>query len=107
EASFGLLVSNHSYWMSSSGSLTTWHFGAYDSRARQFDQIAFNAPYYLAVTAAGNDRDDIDNNTIAAHLANKGGYNLIRGMQNAKNYLTVGAVSQVLSYSGPANVNMS
>lgn len=105
EASFGLLVSNHSYWIGTQ--LTAWQFGAYDSRARQFDQIAFNAPYYLAVTAAGNDRNDMDTPVIATHLNNKGGYNLIRGMQNAKNYLTVGAVSQVLSYSGPSSVNMA
>lgn len=105
EASFGLLVSNHSYWIGTQ--LTTWQFGAYDTRARQFDQIAFNAPYYLAVTAAGNDRDDMSNSVIAAHLINKGGYNLIRGMQNGKNYLTVGAVSQVPIYSGPQSVSMS
>lgn len=105
EASFGLLVSNHSYWMGSQ--LSSWLFGAYDNRARQFDEIAFNAPYYLAVTAAGNDRNDFSNSTIAAHLNAKGGYNLIRGMQNAKNFLTVGAVNQVLSYSGPQNVTMS
>lgn len=105
EASFGLLVSNHSYWMGSQ--LSSWVFGAYDSRARQFDEIAFNAPYYLAVTAAGNDRNDFSNTTIAAHLNSKGGYNLIRGMQNAKNFLTVGAVNQVLNYSGPQNVTMS
>lgn len=105
EASFGLLVSNHSYWIGTQ--LTTWQFGAYDTRARQFDQIAFNAPYYLAVTAAGNDRDDFNNTVIAGHLVNKGGYNLIRGMQNAKNFLTVVAVSQVLTYTGPSSVNMS
>lgn len=105
EASFDLLVSNHSYWIGTT--LTSWQFGAYDSRARQFDEIAFNAPYYLAVTAAGNDRNDFGNSVIATHLNAKDGYNLIRGMQNAKNYLTVGAVNQVLNYSGPESVTMS
>jgi hypothetical protein len=105
EASFGLLISNHSYWIGTS--LTTWQLGAYDNRARQFDQIAFNAPFYLAVTAAGNDRNDFGSSVIGPYLSQKGGYNLIRGMQNAKNYLTVGAVNQVLNYSGPSGVNMS
>lgn len=105
EASYGMLVSNHSYWIGTQ--LTSWQFGAYDNRARQFDEIAFNAPYYLAVTAAGNDRNDFGTPVVASHLNAKGGYNLIRGMQNAKNYLTVGAVNQVLSYSGPGNVTMS
>lgn len=105
EASFGLLVSNHSYWIGTN--LTTWQLGAYDNRARQFDQLAFAAPYYLAVTAAGNDRNDNTNSVIGPYLTEKGGYNLIRGMQNAKNYLTVGAVNQVLNYSGPSNVTMS
>lgn len=105
EASFGLLVSNHSYWIGTT--LTTWQLGAYDNRARQFDIVAFAAPYYLAVTAAGNDRNDFSNTVIGPYLTAKGGYNLIRGMQNAKNYLTVGAVNQVLNYSGPNNVTMS
>lgn len=105
EAGFGLLVSNHSYWIGSTMN-NTWQLGAYDSRARSFDQIAFAAPDYLAVTAAGNDRND-NTQPIAGHIAAKGGYNLIRGMQNAKNFLTVGAVNQVLAYSGPSSVNMS
>ncbi|GGD14552.1 S8 family serine peptidase [Flavobacterium orientale] len=105
-AAGGLLVSNHSYWIGVSG-FGTWLLGAYDSRASQFDQIAFNAPYYLAVTAAGNDRNDNSHAIIGPHLINKFGYDLIRGMQNAKNYLTVGAVSQVLNYVDASSVSMS
>lgn len=105
-ASSGLLVSNHSYWIGVSG-FGTWLLGAYDSRASNFDQIAFNAPYYLAVTAAGNDRNDTNHAIIGPHLINKFGYDLIRGMQNAKNYLTVGAVSQVLNYVDTGSVSMS
>lgn len=105
EASFGMLVSNHSYWIGTT--VSEWSFGAYDYRASSFDQIAFAAPYYLAVTAAGNDRNDYSDAVIGAHLNSKFGYDLIRGMQNAKNYLTVGAVNQVLSYTGPSSVVMS
>lgn len=105
EAALGLLVSNHSYWIGTT--LTTWQFGAYETRARDLDQIAFNAPYYLPVTAAGNDRNDVTNPVINAHLNAKGGYNLIRGMNNAKNFLTVGAVRQVTLYSNPESVVMT
>ncbi|MEZ0005803.1 serine protease AprX [Flavobacterium sp. 28YEA47A] len=104
EASRGMLVSNHSYWI---GQNARWVFGAYDSRARSFDLIAFNAPHYLAVTAAGNDRNDFGDALVGPYLSEKGGYNLVRGMQNAKNYLTVGAVNQVSNYTGPDSVVMS
>lgn len=107
EAANGLLVSNHSYWISGNGGVGTWMFGSYDSRARGFDLIAVAAPFYLGVTAAGNDRNDFSDALVGPYLSEKFGYNLTRGMQNAKNFLTVGAVSQVLTYTGPNSVNMS
>ena len=57
--------------------------------------------------SAGNDRNEFNNTLYANFLSNKGGYNLIRNMQAAKNFLTVGAVDQVLNYSGPSSVVMS
>lgn len=104
QAASGMLVSNHSYWI---GQNARWVFGAYDSRASQFDMIAFNAPYYLGVTAAGNDRNQAGNPLIGPQLNEKFGYDLVRGMQNGKNYLTVGAVERVLNYTGPESVVMS
>lgn len=106
QAANGMLVSNHSYFIGASQT-TPWNFGAYDSRARQMDQVTFAAPYYLAVTSAGNDRSDYNDPIIGPYLTEKFGYNLIRGMHNAKNAITVGAVNQVLTYSGPASVVMS
>ncbi|MFN3640633.1 MAG: S8 family serine peptidase [Flavobacterium sp.] len=105
EAANGMLVSNHSYW--SGASSNAWMFGAYDARARQLDQITFVAPFYLFVGSAGNDRNDFSSTTIGPYLIQKGGYNLIKGMHNAKNSLTVGAVDQVNSYTGPPSVTMS
>lgn len=104
QAALGMLVSNHSYWI---GQNARWVFGAYDSRASQFDMIAFNAPYYLGVTAAGNDRNQGSNPVVGPQLNEKFGYDLIRGMQNGKNYLTVGAVGQVDTYTSPESVVMS
>lgn len=103
-AAEGMLVSNHSYGSTVS---TRWYFGAYDTRARNFDIIANAAPYYLAVAAAGNDRDDYTDPSIGAYIAEKGGYNLIKSFQNSKNVLTVGAVGAVLNYTGADSVEMS
>lgn len=105
EAMGGLLVSNHSYWIGAN--TNRWMYGAYDNRARAFDDIAFNAPHYLAVTAAGNDRRSFSDPVIGPYLAEKFGFNLVRGMQNAKNFLTVGAVQQVSNYTSPSSVVMS
>jgi len=105
EASEGLLVSNHSYWQGSA--LNTWVFGAYDTRARQLDNIAFAAPYYLPVVSAGNDRNSNASTILSNQNQLKFGYDLIRGQNNAKNCLTIGAVSSVTSYTDPSSVVMS
>ncbi|WP_265427524.1 S8 family serine peptidase [Chryseobacterium sp. YIM B08800] len=104
EASGGLLVSNHSYGIGSLSSL--WFYGAYDSRARQMDQICFNNPFYLPVVSAGNDRN-ANEAPGSTQIANKGGYDMIFGHGNAKNVITVAAVQNVASYTGPASVIMS
>lgn len=79
-AAQGLLVSNHSYGVAAGWLYTgdpnppdTWmwiggadaeivedsNFGYYDSESQLWDQIAHDAPYYLIVKSAGNDRTDI------------------------------------------------
>jgi hypothetical protein len=105
EAADGLLVSNHSYWIGSN--LNTWIFGAYDSRAQQMDNLTFAAPFYLPVVSAGNDRNSTETTLLANQNQNKFGYDLIRGMNNAKNSLTVGAVSNVSNYVNANSVQMS
>lgn len=142
-AAQGLLVSNHSY-----GSVTGWNgsdwwgwtayshredegFGLYAGDADDWDRIAVNAPFYLIVKSAGNDRNDFstdpfnyqfpsstspanpvafDSNDSLRSPENDGGsdgYESITWSGNAKNILTVGAVNDVLNYSGPASVSMS
>ena len=141
-ASNGLILSNHSYgivsgwaygpWATGSSS---WHwfgdplisstedykFGYYSSSARTWDQIANNAPNYLIVKSAGNDRND---SHLGGHYVwqnggwsystasrnsdgNSDGYDCISGGGVSKNVMTIGAVDDVLSYSGPASVSMS
>ncbi len=105
-AAEGLLVSNHSYGMRSFNYygqrlIDVYWFGKYSEDARNWDDIMYNAPYYLAVDAAGNDR------YYAANGSNKGGYDMLTGNSTNKNGLTVAAVRRVASYSSPSSVVMS
>lgn len=104
EASTGLLVSNHSYGIGQLGSI--WFYGAYDSRARQIDNICYNNQYYLPVISAGNDRNETEA-PGSTQIANKAGYDMIFGHGNAKNVITVAAVNQVSSYVDASSVVMS
>jgi trimeric autotransporter adhesin len=146
-ASAGMLLSNHSYgtvtgwyfnenlsrweWYGDPSISATqdWKFGFYDQQAADWDNIAFNAPYYLICKSAGNDRGDnlqgsthfvrnsngiwvqststrnIDGNTL--------GYDCIPTNGTSKNILTVGAVNKIGSsnnnngYVNAAGVVMS
>lgn len=149
-AALGELVSNHSYgiaagWLFIGGSppdawwwiggpdpsdLEDPNFGYYDTETQLWDQIAFNAPYYLPVKAAGNDRTDFgpapgeeytvidqDGNFLfTSTLARPpdcapAGYDCLPTTSVAKNVLTVGAVDDVPGgYSplaGPGPVTMA
>lgn len=103
-ATDGLLMSNHSYIISPP--LAAWHFGAYDERAKNIDQILYNAPFYTSVWAAGNDRNNT-NSLIQSQISSTGGYELIRNQANAKNHILVGAVEGVPFYSGSHDVVMT
>ncbi len=125
-----LRVSNHSYGMicgwdyddyqgqptwywwgtPSINSNTEYRFGLYDSKARNFDDVVYDAPFYLPVFAAGNDRDDFGPSPGAQHVVRNAsnqwvsstairqpdggnfGYDCIPPGQCAKNVLSVGAV---------------
>jgi len=103
QASQGLLLSNHSYGYRAD-LLPTWMFGFYDSEAAAWDEIAFNAPFYTIVKAAGNDRGAGYN---PGGVFGTTGYNLLSGSATSKNVLVVAAVSAVTNYTGPSSVTMS
>ncbi|GEQ86152.1 hypothetical protein ULMS_16600 [Patiriisocius marinistellae] len=99
EAGNGLLVSNHSYGIrADNGPL--WYIGYYDNNARNIDRIIYNAPYYLPICSAGNDRQSGGNN-------GDGGYDYLTDKSLAKNNIVVAAVNEVLNYTGPNSVVMS
>ena len=139
-AAAGLALSNHSYsyivgwqlgyepdrpndwyWFGDISVSTTedYRFGFYDTTASDWDSIAVNAPTYLIVAAAGNDRWDDgpssdtekywwwnpaspkynkwEETTLAQHPRNPDGdYDCLPGgPQVAKNALVVGAVDDI------------
>lgn len=124
-AANGLRVSQHSYgyvtgWRFSDGdwywygdpnvsTTKDYRFGFYNQMARDWDLIANNAPYYLIVKSAGNDRGS-GPLPGTGHYVNPGsgwewstevrqldggedGYDCISTNGNAKNIMTVGAVT--------------
>jgi hypothetical protein len=97
-----------------------YKFGVYDSGASTWDQIAQNAPYYLIVKAAGNDHGlngpaagkpyyfANTNKTSTAPRASQNGYDQIATTGNAKNILTVSAISNLnYGYNQPSDVVLS
>ncbi|MDX5417746.1 MAG: S8 family serine peptidase [Hymenobacteraceae bacterium] len=149
-AAHELLISNHSY-----GTITGWYnntaragtasnpfwefradpnvsttedynFGYYNSAARLWDQIAYNAPYYLMVKSAGNNRNQtgpaigqpywrlsssgtwVLEAQRQAGISSNNGYDIIATYGTAKNILTVGAVEPIANgYKTPADVKIS
>lgn len=98
-----------------------YKFGYYSYNAQVWDQIANNATNYLIVKSAGNDRNDSHSGghyvwqnggwSFASAPRNSDGnadgYDCISGEGVSKNVLTIGAVDDVLSYSGASSLIMS
>ena len=128
----GMELSNHSYGFMQGWEGNYWYgnlsisleedyyFGFYSSYSVEWDDIAYNAPYYLIVKAAGNDRNDSGSGyhyhwdygwyyTNDSHGSDGGvdGYDCIGTQATAKNIITVGAVYEVINYSVPGDVSMS
>lgn len=147
-----LLISNHSYgigagweWNSTTQAYD-WYgapnqyfsggsdssFGFYDTKATAWDNISYNAPYYLIVKSAGNDNSNNPVNGVsnvrngwggtgttsyvpynsAIHPQGDGfysnGFNTLPTTSVAKNILTIGAVDKTFSIAnfssrGPTN----
>ncbi|WP_408032797.1 S8 family serine peptidase [Tenacibaculum xiamenense] len=96
----GGILSNHSYGQTASSSLSTKYYGHYSESAQEWDEIAYNAPYYLICKSAGNNRDD-------GYNAIDNGYDILLKKATAKNILVVGAVKDVAEYSGPQSVQQT
>ncbi|MEN9323039.1 MAG: hypothetical protein RL699_819 [Bacteroidota bacterium] len=98
-AANALLVSNHSYG-SDPVTVPVYKWGKYDADAKAFDNIMYNAPYYLFVNSAGNSRN-------SGYNSAKNGYDLLSGKSTSKNGIIVAAVNQVSNYTSASSVTMS
>lgn len=125
-ASGGMLISNHSWgyitgWNYDNGwdwygdpsisDMEDYNFGYYSDNARSWDVVAKNAPYFLIVKSAGNDRGDGPNNAGSPGVPEKDGgedgFDCISYAGNAKNILTIGAAEKVLNYTKPEDVKIA
>ncbi|MFH1011262.1 MAG: S8 family serine peptidase [bacterium] len=142
-AAAGMRVSNHSYgyvtgWYYDYGAgawywwgdvtiseTEDWAFGFYNEITAAWDNIAYNAPYYMTVKSAGNDRDDAGPGPGGGHYVwqneqwewstttrdqdgGMDGYDCISYVGIAKNVLAVGAVQDIPGgYTQPSDVVMS
>jgi subtilisin-like proprotein convertase family protein len=109
EAQLGMLVSNHSYGtpITSNGATIPASFvGSYSGDAAIWDDIAYNAPYFLAVMSAGNDGDNENNAEPLSY-----GFDKLVGNKTAKNNLVVASCADVAVANdgsvNPANINIS
>ena len=138
----GLYISSHSYgniagwnlntdnnewdWYGYPGDTVDYNFGFYDSNAQGVDSIAYHAPYYQIVFAAGNSRGEtgpavdspyygfntagnlVSQGARPADLSSNASFKTIPDYGNAKNIITVGAVNPIPNgYTGPGDVVMS
>lgn len=100
EIQLGMLLSNHSYGVPITGStgtvLPSWYIGSYTQDAKDWDEIAYVSPYYLAVVSAGNDGLSNANPDPLAY-----GYDKLVGNKVCKNNMVVAnAQDAVVTTSG-------
>jgi hypothetical protein len=97
-AANGLLLSNHSYGILSDR-VPDWYFGSYIKVTQDWDRIMYNAPYYLMVTAAGNNQKSYDNVTPNFGQTTDG-FDLLLGFTVAKNGLTIAGANTEIGSKG-------
>ncbi|MHB1107089.1 MAG: S8 family serine peptidase [Lutibacter sp.] len=102
----GMLISNHSYGLTERDPggqplLPNYYFGAYITESKNWDEIMFNAPYYLMVVAAGNSGND--NTVNGAPLNGFSAYDKLTGHSTSKNNLVV-ANAQDANISSDGNL---
>jgi hypothetical protein len=108
------------------GAVEDYKFGYYDNKARFWDSLCILNPYYLPVKSAGNNRSQngpaigvaynrfnasgqmTSAGSYGGGISQNNGYEIISTNGNAKNILTVGAVSLLpQGYTKAADVTIS
>ncbi|TDW97522.1 putative secreted protein (Por secretion system target) [Dinghuibacter silviterrae] len=117
---------NHWEWYGNSGDTVDYKFGYYDFYTMMRDSIAYNAPDYLMVQAASNNRGEtgpavdsnyypvnsngVEESPVArpANLSSNAYFHTIPTYGNAKDVLTVGAVEPIPGgYNSASDVVMT
>lgn len=80
----GMLLSNHSYGYGITDPSHNY-LGAYNQRSRDWDNLLYNAPYYLMVNSAGNDGENFERNN-----------DKLSGFGTSKNNLVVAAAQDAI-----------
>lgn len=145
-SSNGMAISNHSYgfisgwnfnstttptrweWFGAADATEDYKFGFYDNSTKDWDVICYNAPFYLPVKSAGNNRSENGpaegvnyfgfSTGVSGALVSKGprpsgissnnGYDIISTTGTAKNILTVGAITGLpFGASDPSQIRIS
>ena len=94
----GLLLSNHSYGIKTDR-VPDWYFGAYIKVSQDWDNIMYNAPYYLMVTAAGNAQNSFDNESPNFGKT-QDGFDLLLGFATSKNGLVISGANAEIDKKG-------
>ncbi len=102
-ATNGMLLSNHSYGFAArddqgNPQLPDWAFGAYIDVSRDWDDLMYDAPFYLMVVAAGNDGND--DNANASPMAGNAAYDKLTGHTISKNNLVVANAQDAIIGTG-------
>lgn len=97
-AANGMLLSNHSYGIKSDR-VPDWYFGSYIKVSQDWDEIMYNAPYYLMVTAAGNAQNAYDND-LPISGKTQDGFDLLLGFTTSKNGITVAGANTRIGEEG-------
>ena len=82
----GMLLSNHSYGPDLA-LLNDASIGAYTSESKIWDEVMYNAPYYLKVCAAGNDGQDYFSNS--SPIEGNSSFDKLYGQTTSKNTMVV------------------
>tara|TARA_B100001146_G_scaffold225257_1_gene249091 strand:- start:12981 stop:16358 length:3378 start_codon:yes stop_codon:yes gene_type:complete len=98
-AANGMLLSNHSYGFRSD-LVPDYYFGAYIGESRDWDEVMYNAPFYLMVVAAGNDGNT---NYNGSPLNGNSAYDKLTGHSTSKNNMVV-ANAQDANIDGNGNL---
>src|SRR5690606_2891326 len=109
QATQGLLVSNHSYGLDAieGNPYGIGIFGRYGTGAKEYDEIAYEAPLYTIVFAAGNDREYVSMPSSSSKFPSKGGRDLLSLGGVSKNTVVVASSLGIENYVSPSSVQLS